>query len=381
MGRIDKETTMNEMFVLGAPDPEMEAIERLLRDFGVKFAFAAVLGRDGKPTRVTPREAYAPTHVIVDGAGVEVDALLRGRLDEHMVFVECDLPGAPAGAPAGVLRMDHHRPGDPGYGLGPVEFLRASSIGQVITWLAKQGRLTEMCWGWEPKPYRLPPRTREDIGRFGAASYGACVIGCGGGTHVVPPEIVLTAAADHCLSAAYAGKCPGVDPAALDAFRVRQRAEWLARGPGSGRDAARAEVARAFFGRAIDMCAMGAHGEVDRWAIALRGARYATKKVIEHAPRVMLGGVAVIDLRSVGTLPELPTVLAETGQCALYRMVPPPEARDQRVKVGVIGAGEGSEVGTAPIDEFLGGWAAERGLVDLYGDPARGFAGGYEPAP
>src|SRR5690606_27510283 len=29
---------------------------------------------------------------------------------------------------------------------------------------------------------------------------------------VIPDDIVYTAAADHCLAAAYRGECPGVDP-------------------------------------------------------------------------------------------------------------------------------------------------------------------------
>ena len=46
-----------------------------------------------------------------------------------------------------------------------------------------------------------------------------------------------------------------------------------------------------------------------------------------------------------------------------------------------VGAGEGSLAGRAPVEAFLGGWAARAGLADLYGDPDRGYAGGYLPAP
>ena len=31
------------------------------------------------------------------------------------------------------------------------------------------------------------------------------------------------------------------------------------------------------------------------------------------------------------------------------------------------------------IESFLRHWAPSQGLVDTYGDPARGFAGGYLP--
>src|SRR5690606_25622302 len=47
-----------------------------------------------------------------------------------------------------VVVIDHHRPGDPGYGRPPEEFLAASSIGQVITELARLGRLPP-----EPRRY------------------------------------------------------------------------------------------------------------------------------------------------------------------------------------------------------------------------------------
>src|SRR5690606_38968626 len=39
------------------------------------------------------------------------------------------------------VQIDHHRPGDPGYGRPPAEFLPASSLGQVIAELARLGLL------------------------------------------------------------------------------------------------------------------------------------------------------------------------------------------------------------------------------------------------
>lgn len=38
------------------------------------------------------------------------------------------------------------------------------------------------------------------------------------------PQFRLAAAADHCLTAAYQGKCPGVEPRELRAWRIRTRA-------------------------------------------------------------------------------------------------------------------------------------------------------------
>jgi hypothetical protein len=234
----------------------------------------------------------------------------------------------------------------------------------------------------------------------------------------IPHHLLLVAAADHCLSAAYAGRCPGVDPAELAAHRLRERAAWLARGPGQGRDEARHNVAAALGRRPEELdggvraghsggplcgCGPGSYGSGETgastrygsgdcydpecqeywisWPEAVRAAYLATEVALHSAPRIRMGEVEVIDLRALGTLPELPEVLARTGQCALYRMEPSPGARDPRVKIGIIGAGEGTVPGRAPVEEFLGGWAAAQGLVDLYGDPARGYAGGYEEAP
>src|SRR5690606_16260759 len=71
--------------------------------------------------------------------------------DTIVVLVECD--GGPlrdslgvtfaevrSGHPGREFRViDHHRPGDPGYGKPPAEFFSASSIGQVLKHLQDSG--------------------------------------------------------------------------------------------------------------------------------------------------------------------------------------------------------------------------------------------------
>src|SRR5690606_40611474 len=52
-----------------------------------------------------------------------------------------------------VIRIDHHCPGDPGYGLPPSKFFAASSIGQVIAELALAHALR---LDWEPCYHRQP---------------------------------------------------------------------------------------------------------------------------------------------------------------------------------------------------------------------------------
>src|SRR5690606_33115174 len=112
------------IWILGAPDPEMAMIERLLAEVGERVVHAL----EGGGQRVHPGSAYraeALSAPVPDGAPVYA--------------VECGGPAIPAGA----VVIDHHRPGDPGYGRPPKEFMSASSIGQVIAELARLDVLPE----------------------------------------------------------------------------------------------------------------------------------------------------------------------------------------------------------------------------------------------
>lgn len=264
-------------WILGAADPEMERIEQLISSGRVLFA-----ARNGK--RVGPSEAYNP-----DGFIDKNGKLLQVDDGGKLYFVEC----AATFLQARVVIIDHHRPGDPGYGKGPEEYLAASSLGQVLKIL-----------GLQPTP-----------------------------------EDLLIAAGDHCPAAAYQGRCPGVDPDALMMHRVTQAAKFQRR---SVQDVL-AEV---------------------RTAIA----------EIEKAPRLVLGGVEVADLRD-RVVPGLPEASLRLGVPVIYAM--PGTQKDPRRKIGILGAGEGSVAGPSPVKEFMRNWAPAQGLCNIYGDPVRGFAGGY----
>ena len=391
LDRTEAPVTYHTTYILGAPDPEMATIEGLLRECGQRFLYAGVRTPAGA-ARVTPREAYRAEVLLDPKTGVAASHSNGITL----VLVECDGPAA-AGLEV-VARCDHHRPGDAGFGRPPAEFMSASSLGQVISHLARAP-------GSEATPLGLwrSARLRQGPGHSGLPVYEA------GGWYVpirgvvgyarwvrIPTPLARVAAADHCLAAAYAGQCPGVGPAELADHRARQRAEWLVLGPGQGRDEPRAAVALAGgprFGVKAALARLDAIG-VDAWYAAVQAAYHKTEESLRSAPVIQLRldddpAGEVLDLRATGTLPELPEVLGQTGQCALYRMVPPAGSRDPRPKVGIIGAGEGSVPGTAPVEAFLGGWAAAHGLVGIYpehdGSPdgiraaaARGYAGGYE---
>ena len=355
---------INRIFVLGASDPEMNAIEILLGQAGQDFVHASVNGR-----RVSPRDAYAEPTMIMAGS---VDPAMV--IPSVVVTVECDVQLPEEWRGADVVVVDHHRPGDPGYGLGPDHFVEASSVGQVISLLAQEG---------VPLPFRHAPVPKSEgagsIHRAHGHWWVETIPALSGVVYgeQIPTALVMTAAADHCLAAAYAGKCPGVDPEELLLHRASERGEWLARGPGQGRDAARESLCRD--PADLDTAEDAAYA----WAVAVLAGVHVTRErlrelVRNRARREVLGGVEVLDLRSIGTLPELPTALSLEGLAAIYRMVPPEGARDPRVKVGIIGAGLGTVPGPEPVVAFLGHWAREHGLMGIYGDPARGYAGGYE---
>lgn len=203
-------------WILGAVDPEMEMIERLLRESGQRVVFAL---HDGE--RVSPESAY------------RADGLSESIPEGARVYrVECDGPAIPAGAQV----IDHHRPGDPGYGRPPEDFLTASSIGQVIAELARGG-VVPKSWRRMPAGYAAPltPQYAEDGTPVDYVGVPWVRPAAGGGdawdividAHTfarVPHEMVLTAAADHCLAAAYRGECPGVDPDALMRWMGETRA-------------------------------------------------------------------------------------------------------------------------------------------------------------
>lgn len=155
-------------FVLGAQDPEMREIQRVLDSERLAWFHAARHGR-----RCNPRTAYAADGVVRVGPDqIPRAAVLPPRAP--LVTVECGLPGL---EPA--VRVDHHHPGDPGYEVEPERFMEGASLGQVL-------RLLE----------REPTETQR-----------------------------LLAASDHCLTAAYQGRCPGVDPQEL----LFLRASWKAK--------------------------------------------------------------------------------------------------------------------------------------------------------
>lgn len=373
------------VWILGAPDPEMEAIESLLRECGETVIYAT--SEDGR--RVHPSNAYrCPVPEVPE--------------DSTVYAVECigELPEEWA-------RIDHHRAGDPGFGRPPKDFMAASSIGQVIAelatirWWREETPEGKVYFPWEipiePAGWRtLPGGSHHDhdskwgideIGEYTEDAYGESgdalvkeMVEEGGYYHVpsigwvyvvsrggfelgvsvdaivIPDRFVLCAAADHCLAAAYRGDCPGVDPDALMRWRVETRAAFQGR---------LAEDVLADIARARETLRAAPLVELSEpLACEYHGATYEPGcGACSHS--------VVYDLRG-DSVPELPEAASREGVAYLATVAD----RDGRRRV-VLGGNASPEV----VRAFMDTWAPGQGLVDLYGDPARGFAGGYMTRP
>jgi len=212
---------MRTIYVLGTDDAEMRAVEKVIdlaaQEIDVQYTWA--LDRRGvRVTRDTADNACYP-----------------GRPPRaRVVTVECDLTH-----PTGMVvdhEIDHHAPGSPGYDAAPEKFWETASLGQVVADLQRQG------W-W-------------------------------GGHHLDPAleaELRMIAASDHCLGAAYEGRCPGVKP------------EWLAQ-----------------YRASLAARAAGVSPE------AVTAARLETARKLQGAPMMSLsGGIEVVDARHLGALPQM----------------------------------------------------------------------------
>ncbi len=172
------------LWILGASDPKMAAIEDLLTESGQGYLYAAVDG-----VRCPSGNAYrADSTLATDG---RVYRPIPGGVNPHsIVYVECEIPGLPR-APEQVI--DHHRPGDPGFGAPPAEFMRAASIGQVVSRLAEAGRLPA-----EWPSGEIDPEDPEDDGTIWSHTDAAgitrwSVATLGGWYRDIPADIVASA--------------------------------------------------------------------------------------------------------------------------------------------------------------------------------------------
>ncbi len=269
------------LYILGADDPEMSLIEKGLRNAKQLIAYATVGGK-----RVAPFNAYEP------------EDLRFADSKEHeflsVVLVECSMPACLEGAKPELI-IDHHRPGDPGFGEPPEKFWEASSIGQLFAHAEREGF---------------------DLG-------------------LDMHQAKLAAAADHCLGAAYKGRCPGINVEDLVKFRAETKAKFKRIPVDAVLDDFKKAAASV---RALD--SIDLLGQTFKDAIGIN-------------------------------INEFPEGLSIEGVCGVYSFE---DGRSGKVKVGVLN-GEPEEVRA---------FQAAVSNCDIfespYGDPARGFAGAFVPA-
>lgn len=297
-------------FVLGASDPEMDAIRTIAADAGCRVVLAECKGE-----RVHAANAYFADRV-------DHPAMLD---DADVVFVECAVAGV-----SPVFRCDHHAPGDRGFGKPPREYMTASSIGQVLNILADYGAARNL--GWSTVGAGVP--RQEGLFQFCA---GVWLLGVRADDDVlvfrVPQHLLYIAAADHCLRAAYANQCRGVQRDALLEWRIESRA--------------------AFQGRSFEQVLNDVHETID--ALTMR------------ASVVRLGeNACVVNMCRDEPWPELPEAACFVGDPYIAG---PLDAKGGRKKF--VCSGDENV-----INAFIK-WAKARGLVDVYGDAVRGYAGAY----
>lgn len=155
-------------FVLGAQDPEMRGIEDVLNQAGIAFAHAAIDNR-----RCNAGNAYEANSTVLLGLN-GIHRQVVKPASHRIVLVECRLKGQ-----QDAILVDHHRPGDPGFEATPDRYMEGSSLGQVLSLLGIQANETQR----------------------------------------------MLSAADHCLTAAYQGRCPDIDVGEL----FFMRSSWLAK--------------------------------------------------------------------------------------------------------------------------------------------------------
>jgi hypothetical protein len=334
----------NITIVFGASDPEQVAADNLARAAGLTVAYATIGGK-----RVHPGNAYN-----ADSVDPSIVA------DASAVFLfEC----RPANAPDQAVVLDHHHDGDTGYGRPPAEFLSASSVGQLAIALASR-RLLPVHRpgdpGWLPRyhPHHWWGGTygnagntaffRLDDGRW--RLYMPTRDGSGEWLDV-PRPIVLAAAADHCLAAAYRGQCPGVDPDALMQWRAETRAAHQERTVDEV--LADVEAARKILNKRSVIWVEASSGLASTWDKPIAGAGdydWVPYPIIPHFK---------------DRVPELPEAAAREGLPFTAEVTAP----DGRRKVILQGADENT------IREWMDARSAEG--AEVYGDPVRGFAGCY----
>ncbi len=399
------------VFVLGAPDPESMFLFRTLTACGFIVEWATCGG-----VPVSPRTAYE----------ADVVEIQNRYYNPVFVWVEC-LPRECSRAKLegchGDKLIDHHNPGDKGYGRSEAEAFEASSVGQLA-----------------------------DLALVMAASASSEERAKWNALHdaLTTPDAVAIGCSDHCLPAALAGRCidpegpriasltgnefSGLTRASVDPYRVlRLRAEsredaalaaLLNRAPVSAADvlagiardrAVLATAPRFALGGQTVFDLTGLPGGTLRYAqeaVSLEGGAYLATNPLRPGmpPTVVIGGAttpacveAFMAAARRAVIRHREALFTAVWTVAAGEEVVEPDGT-RGIIVGSRGLGTAFEVivrandrdwwwhaaqlstvdpehdaAVAALEAFTKACAASRNGDGVYGDPARGFAGTYAP--
>ncbi|RMG35341.1 MAG: hypothetical protein D6732_09455 [Methanobacteriota archaeon] len=239
--------------VFGASDPEIAYAKQLCNQLSIPYGDALYQGAS-----VTPGTAYK-----ADGVSQEIPD------NYNIVFFECKVQGI---SPDFVL--DHHDDTHPRSVIGPEEYYRGSSLGQLIETIVQGDN-------W-----------KLDHGHFTVSGEASSL--------TLSDEYLYVMAADHCPADAYKGKCPYIDIGKLSTWREESRAKF---------QNVPVDVIRNKITRAIEK--------------------------ISSFPRIFILGEEIIDARGQGVVPELPEASLRLCMPIMYGPIPTREGRD---KCGILGA-------------------------------------------
>lgn len=323
------------LWILGADDAEMRAIESLLRECGQRVHYAC----DRSGQRVRPG---------MDG----YDAIVTG---DPVIAVE-------VAGPWGQPQIDHHGSHERA-SWGPDRFLAASSIGQVIERLAAMGVLPA---SWSTGHGALAEGLHQHPELGGLWCVGARF----GYADVIPAALVFEAAADHCPAAAIAGLCPGVDPGAFAPFLAESKRQMYFPGMSAEDFARELATSRATLLAAPPCLALCPPVDQGNEPGVMRDLRHLEPGTVPAAgsgecyPAEFLVGIVAAIFEGIGFV------------CRIRRA-------DGRLALRSNGHGQGTAAGTWPAEVFLADPSAfgcgprlPPGPNASYGSPVRGYFGG-----
>lgn len=305
------------LWVLGAADREMAAIETLLKGAQQEIVYAY----DTNGIRVTNFNAYK----------AELPGVLKRDPETSVITVECNWSHKYRSVKLRRLfaisdRMYGHWIDVISTATLAKEFMAISSLGKVIRYLVE--RDLGPLWPQHAQTIRKERHTKGDI--YYHLDWGWVVQTQTNETFMeIPKELVLVAAGDMCLNLAYRGQACGVDAWELRRFRTKQRAAYK------------------FI-----------HEEV------LDQLLNSTINILRERTH---GGIADLTDLPEGTLPEAAEAASWLGITVICRMTYNRNGQERLVMFGY-----------GPPKRFIEWMGQQKELGHrVYGDPDKGYVGAY----